>query len=567
MLFELYIKDFILIDEARIPFSSGFNVLTGETGAGKSMIIGALNLILGASASKEMIRLGAETALIKASFDMDADLVGHLEAIGIEADEDVLTISRELQSKGKSVARINGQICTLSQLKNLSSRLVDIHGQMDNQDLLNRENQLLYLDFYCGEKHLQDVQMLESLYKEIKIKQAVIDVLTEKVASQSREEDFINFQIEEIENAKLKENEDENLEKQFEFYTHTERIAESLGRLSSWLSGEYGEGAVSTLSKFTSDLQKLSGFDEAIASQNERLKEAYFILEDLSKDVSHYTDRLEQDPETLNQIQTRLDEINRLKSKYGKTIQDILSYCDLQKEALLQLSEIGDTLEAEKQAYAKLMASYDALAKVITSNRKQKAPQFSSELVQELKDLNLPDVQFEVQFSEVALGSRGQESAEFHIATNSGQPLRAMHKVVSGGELSRIMLAIKVLVGEDELTTMVFDEIDSGISGQTAHVVGEKLAYIAKNAQVISITHLPQIAVFGDQNYKIEKFDVDQVTKTVIEMMDHEAKTLEIIRLVGGNVITDATKQHAEQMIAHAETLKISRSPQTLRSS
>lgn len=565
MLFELYIKDFILIDEARIPFNSGFNVLTGETGAGKSMIIGALNLILGASASKEMIRLGSEAALIKASFDMEASLNLHLEAIGIEADQDVLTISREIQAKGKSVARINGQICTIAQLKNLSSRLVDIHGQMDNQELLNRENQLLYLDVYCGKEHLNDVTALETLYKEIKLKQATIDALTEKVASQSREEDFIKFQIEEIENAKLKEAEDVALEKQFEFYTHTERIVETLGRLGSWLSGEYGDGAVSTLSKFSSDLQKLSEYDDAIALQHERLKEAYFVLEDLSKEVSGYNDRLEQDPETLNQIQLRLDEINRLKSKYGKTVEAILEYCTEQKEALSHLSQIGDTLEVEKQAYEALLNAYEKMAQVVSQKRLEMAPQFSAALIRELKDLNLPDVAFEIQFTKVSLSAKGQETAEFQIATNSGQPLRAMHKVVSGGELSRIMLAIKVLVGEDALTTMVFDEIDSGISGQTAHVVGEKLAYIAKGAQVISITHLPQIAVFGDQNFKIEKFDVNQVTKTSIEVMDHEAKTLEIIRLVGGNVITEATKQHAEQMIAHAVSLKASQPSQSMR--
>lgn len=556
MLFELYIKDFILIEEAVIPFKDGFNVLTGETGAGKSMVIGALNLILGGTANKEMIRLGAEAAYIKASFDMPEFLQSELAEMGIEADSEVLTLGREIQIKGKSIARINGQVCTISQLKAISTKLVNIHGQMDNQDILNKESQLKYLDFLCGNEHVQNVSNLKVLHYKIKDKKSSVDLLKEKVASQSREEDFLSFQLREIESANLKKNEDEVLEKEFEFLSHLEKISENVGRLLNWIKGEYGEGGISILSKFSSDLEKLSPYDEKLGNFSKSLKDAFFILDDLGKDMDSYNENLEQNPEKLNHLQQRLDEINKLKSKYGKRVEDIAAYENVLRADLSALSKLAETLEHEISELEKLTEMYLSNARALSQVRQEHVSRFERLLTEQLKTLNLPEVVFEIQLTQKEMSENGIDEAVFFISTNAGQPVKPMHKVVSGGELSRIMLAIKILVGEDQVSTMVFDEIDAGISGQTAHVVGEKLALLSRKSQVVSITHLPQIAVFGDQNLMIQKSDVNGVTKTFIQAISAGEKTEEIVRLVGGKNVTDATILHANHMIEQAKAIK-----------
>lgn len=556
MLFELYIKDFILIEEAVIPFKEGFNVLTGETGAGKSMVIGALNLILGGTANKEMIRLGAEVASVKASFEMPDFLQSDLAEMGIEADSEVLTLSREIQSKGKSVARINGQVCTLSQLKSISVSLVNIHGQMDNQEILNKESQLKYLDIFCGETHLQSLLALKTMYHKIKDKQQKVGFLKEKAASQSREEDFLSFQLREIESAHLKADEDVLLEKEFEFLSHLEKISENTGRCLTFLKGEYGEGTASVLSKFSSELEKLSHYDEKLLNFSKGLKDAFFILDDISKDMDAYYEHLDQDPEKLNRLQLRLDEINKLKSKYGKTVDAILAFEMGLKEQLLALSKLSEDLEHETKALEALITIYDSEAQKISQKRKQNLPEFEKQLTEQLKTLNLPEVVFEIHLNSCEMSDNGLDEVVFYISTNAGQPVKPMHKVVSGGELSRIMLAVKILVGEEQSCTMVFDEIDAGISGQTAHVVGEKLALLSRKSQVISITHLPQIAVFGDQNLMISKNDVSGISKTFIQAMTPAEKTEEIVRLVGGKNVTDATILHANHMIEQAKVIK-----------
>lgn len=557
MLFELYIKDFILIEETRIPFHNGFNVMTGETGAGKSMVIGALNLILGAQASKDMVRIDADVAHIKASFETDAETQARLSDMGIGIDPEIVTLAREIQSKGKSIARINGQVCTIAQLKQVAEGLLDIHGQMDNQVLLNQDAQLAYLDGYCGRAHLENIAAMKQQYQLIKKTEAEIEALKTQIAERAREEDFMRFQLDEIDAAKLQPDEDVAIEQEFERLNRSDQMMGSLEKLTTWLSGEYGEGVVSTASSLGAEFSKLGAFDSHMADYGERLKDVFYILDDLNKDVSAYREQVDLNPERLGVVQMRLDEINRLKSKYGKTVEAILAYREELESALEQMDGADAHLDKLEAQQRDLMATYDAFAKDVSARRREMAQSFESALMVELKELNMKEAVFKLAFEAVDFSPLGYEHVAFTIATNAGQPLKPMKKVVSGGELSRIMLAIKVIVGgDDAVSTLVFDEIDAGISGHTANVVGEKLARLSAKSQVISITHLPQIAVYGDAHLWIVKFEKNGVTTTDIKWISGEEVTDEIVRLVGGKSPTEATLTHAAQMLEHARTIK-----------
>ncbi len=557
MLFELYIKDFILIEETRIPFHNGFNVMTGETGAGKSMVIGALNLILGAQASKDMVRIDADVAHIKASFETDTETQVRLSDMGIGVDPEIVTLAREIQAKGKSIARINGQVCTIAQLKQVAEGLLDIHGQMDNQVLLNQEAQLTYLDSYCGRVHLENIAAMKQQYQLIKKTEAEIESLKTQIAERAREEDFMRFQLDEIDAAKLQADEDVAIEQEFERLNRSDQMMGSLEKLTTWLSGEYGEGVVSTASSLGAEFSKLGTFDSHMADYGERLKDVFYILDDLNKDVSAYREQVDLNPERLGVVQMRLDEINRLKSKYGKTVEAILAYREELESALEQMDGAEAHLDKLEAQQRDLMAAYDAFAKDVSARRREMAQSFESALMVELKELNMKEAVFKLAFEAVDFSPLGYEHVAFTIATNAGQPLKPMKKVVSGGELSRIMLAIKVIVGgDDAVSTLVFDEIDAGISGHTANVVGEKLARLSAKSQVISITHLPQIAVYGDAHLWIVKFEKNGVTTTDIKWISGEEVTDEIVRLVGGKSPTEATLTHAAQMLEHARTIK-----------
>ena len=554
MIFELSIKDFILIRDAKLRFDQGFNILTGETGAGKSMVLGAINMVLGGQANKDSVRLGAEKASIRANFTSNDQVNAILETYDIPVDPEVLIISREVQAKGKSYSRINGQIVTLNQLKHITDQLLSIHGQNEHQSLLEREHQMQLLDAFGGGSLLKIKDEVHTFFEQMQEIEHEINQLNRKSEERTKKLDFLNFQIQEIEMAKLKVDEDSELEKEFEYLSNLGHIQDSVALAAAWFNGEFGDGAIGALSQLNGQFKKIEGFNSELDALTARMKELYYFMDDLSKDVTHYQEKLEVNPEKFSIIERRLDEINNLKSKYGKQIADILDNLAKIKSERDTYEAIEEILTEKNEKLSTLRTEYDSKARALSSLRKNAALAFEKALEHELQELNMKATIFKVEISESKSPlSTGIDEIEYVISTNVGQPFRPLKKVVSGGELSRIMLGIKIVLGKlDEVPTLVFDEVDAGISGITANIVGEKLSRLAKTCQILCITHLPQIAVYADHHFLIEKTSDDVSTETVLSKLDVSEIEQEISRLVGGVSVTESTTQHAREMLLSA---------------
>lgn len=558
MIFELSIKDFILIHDVKIGFDQGLNILTGETGAGKSMVLGAINMVLGGQASKDSIRLGSEKASIRASFLSSERINAILNEQDIATDEEVLVISREINNKGKSFSRINSQIVTLSQLKSVTDQLLNIHGQNEHQNLLEREHQLNLLDAFGGERLLSVKGDVLTFFTAMQSLESEISKLNKKSSERTKQLDFLNFQIQEIEQAKLKVDEDIELEKTFEYLSNLEHIQESVTHASNWLSGDFGEGALGKLSQLGGQFKKIEGFNTELDDLSSRMKELYYLMDDLSKDLDRFNEKLEMDPEKFALLERRLDEINNLKSKYGKQITDILDYLSNIKEEQSEYEAIESLILEKNEALSKAQTFYIKKAEELSTLRKQASILFEKALETELQALNMKATTFKIEIEEAKQPHQtGMDEVEFVISTNIGQPFRPLKKVVSGGELSRIMLGIKIVLGKlDEVPTLVFDEVDAGISGITANIVGEKLAKLAQSCQILCITHLPQIAVYADHHFSIEKTSDGVSTETFLKKIEGSEVESEISRLVGGVTVTESTIKHAKEMLLSAEMKK-----------
>lgn len=558
MIFELSIKDFILIRDVKIEFDQGLNILTGETGAGKSMVLGAINMVLGGQANKDSIRLGAEKASIRASFLSSETINALLSEQDIATDEDILVISREINSKGKSFSRINSQIVTLNQLKSVTDQLLSIHGQNEHQNLLERDHQMNLLDAFGGEGLLSLKDDVLTFFAAMQVLESDISKLNKKSSERTKQLDFLNFQIQEIEQAKLKVDEDIALEKEFEYLSNLEHIQESVSHATAWLSGDFGEGALGMMSQLGGQFKKLEGFNIDLDELSSRMKELYYLMDDLSKDLDRFNEKLEMDPEKFSLLERRLDEINNLKSKYGKRISDILDYLSKIKEEQSEYEAIESLIIEKNEALSKAKRAYQTKASELTNLRKEAAVHFEKALETELQALNMKATTFKIEIENAKHPLQtGMDEIDFVIATNIGQPFRPLKKVVSGGELSRIMLGIKIVLGKlDEVPTLVFDEVDAGISGITANIVGEKLAKLAQNCQILCITHLPQIAVYADHHFSIEKTSDGISTETFLKKIEGTDVESEISRLVGGVTVTDSTIKHAKEMLLGAELKK-----------
>jgi len=558
MIFELSIKDFILIRDAKLRFDQGFNILTGETGAGKSMVLGAINMVLGGQANKESVRLGTDKASIRASFIGSEKINALLLENDIPVDPEVLIISREVQVKGKSLSRINGQIVTLNQLKSVTDQLLSIHGQNEHQSLLERDHQMGLLDAFGGEPLLKIKEEVNSIYDQLQTLEHEISQLSRKSDERIKKLDFLNFQIQEIEKAKLKEEEDTILEKEFEYLSNLGHVQDTVSLATSWFSGEFGDGATSHLSQINGQFKKIEGLNPELEELSTRLKELFFIMDDLSKDLVHYQEKLEVNPERFSIIERRLDEINNLKSKYGKFISDIFEYLKKIVSERDEYESIEEIISEKNIQLIKTRNDYKVLALKLSELRKSAALDFEQALESELQELNMKATTFKIEINEAKSPmSTGLDEIEFVISTNIGQPFRPLKKVVSGGELSRIMLGIKIVLGKlDEVPTLVFDEVDAGISGITANIVGEKLSKLSKNCQILCITHLPQIAVYADHHFLIEKTSDATSTETLLMKIEASDVEFEISRLVGGISVTDSTTQHAREMLLNARLKK-----------
>ena len=555
MLLELHIENFLLIVEEKVSFLPGFNVLSGETGAGKSIIIDALSLALGSKSNKNFVRRGKDKADIQATFLIEENdrIKGMLTEHGINTEDDLLILNREIFGTGKSISRINGRIIPLSFIKQIGNQLLDIHGQHEHQSLLYSENHLNMLDLYGSkdiERALKDVAVKFDRLSEIK---SMLNSLDVDFKERERKIDLLKFQINEIEAAKLQDNEDEEVTRNFELLKNSKDIYGIVYESQKALTSDYEDNPsiLNLISDVNTKLNEVSKYDKKLEVFAQELNEVYFRLEDISTELRHYGEGLTFHEQLLVEYEDRLDIINNLKRKYGNNIIDINDYCESLKKQLNDLENSAQRIEDLQKEYSEIEEQYLVNAEKLSEARGIKALELQKLLMDELKDLNFNNAEFKIQFAKSSsYHKNGIDDIEFLISTNPGELLKPLAKIASGGEISRIMLAIKrILADLDAIPTLIFDEIDTGISGLTANIVGEKIAMIAKTHQTLCITHLPQIAVMADHHLFIEKTVVDGTTITTIDALDDQHKKMEISRLIGGSKITDLTIKAAEEML------------------
>ena len=557
MLQNIHVKNMALIDEADVDFGDHLNILTGETGAGKSIIIGSISTALGGKVSRDVIRKDAEYALVELNFKVNSpQILAELEKMEIPVDGDEVVISRRITGS-RSVARINGELVSLPVLRQAAALLIDIHGQHEHQSLLYKKNHLGFVDAFAWD-YLADIKkQAASAYQEYRICKKTLDEADMDESSRAKELDFLKFEVSEIEEAMLKEGEDEELETTFKRMENGRKIAESTAASYAYTSGEAGS-ASECLSRAIRELAPVSNLDETAGNLYSQLMEIDSLLNDFNHDLSDYQDSLEFSEEDYMTITERLNEINRLKTKYGTDIAGILDYGIKQQKKIQKLEDYENYIADLKRDLEQKEQKLEKVTKKLTKIRKEQAQIMEQAITEGLADLNFEDVKFSIAFEKSgSYSANGSDDVEFMISLNPGQPVRPLVEVASGGELSRIMLVIKsVMADRDEIPTLIFDEIDVGISGRTAQKVSEKMALIGRKHQVICITHLAQIAAMADHHFMIEKNVSDGQTKTSIRELKAEESTDELARILGGAKITDTVRQNAKEMQELAAQIK-----------
>ncbi|MCL2772250.1 MAG: DNA repair protein RecN [Oscillospiraceae bacterium] len=561
MLLSLHIENIAVAQKIDIDFKNGFIVLTGETGAGKSIIINSLNLILGAKPSKDMIRKGENKAMVSALFgEFDGITLKRIEELGVELDSPEILIQRDVTDEGKSSSKINGRSISVSLLKDLSKYLINIHGQHDSQTLLSPGNHILFLDNFAGvEKELEEYSIVYEKVNGIKSK---IAELSKDEQNKQRTIDLLKYQINDIDNAKLKPGEEEKLEETKKYIQNSEKIIKSIKVIQVSLAySEKGISAVDQMKRAVSSLKYVADFVPDSSKYIDRLEECISEVTDIAElaagSISGEFENLENPTEKLNKIENRLYQLSRLKSKYGSSVEDILEYKNKIVEDLDNIIFADEKIEKLKNELSGEMAGLSKLADILTEKRKKAAKILEKKIMDELKFLEMSKVAFEIKIDKnfegdggVRYSSKGGDDIEFLIATNPGEPTKPLERIASGGELSRIMLALKsVFAKKDGIDTLIFDEIDTGISGRTAEKVGVKLKSIAKDIQVICVTHSAQIASLADTHFLIEKHEVAGRSATIIKELNKEERIKEIARIMGGITITDSVINTAKEMI------------------
>ena len=549
MLLNLHVKNLAIIDEVEVDFSGQLNVLTGETGAGKSIILGSVDLALGGKVSRDLIRKGAEMALVELTFSVESpEQRRALEDLGITLEEDEVLISRKLMSK-RSVSRINGESVTLGILKQVAGILIDIHGQNEQQSLLYRSRHMEILDRYARES-LEDrkEQFAESYhcYRQLQEKLKEGQVPEEE---RLREISFLQYELDEIENAAVQAGEEERLEEEYQRLSHASAIAEGLSE-TYHLTSAGNVAASDLIGEGLRTLLKLSEYDEKVSEFSEQLSEIDSLLTDFNRDISGYMEDFIVDPQAQNEVEQRLNQIRMIKSKYGSTTEQIAEYAFGLREKLGRYQEYDKYREGLQEQIRQEEEKLQCLGTEISRIRRQCASVLEKEITQALIELNFLQVQFEIAIRPLEeYTPQGLDEVEFMLSTNPGEELRPIGSAASGGELSRIMLAVKAVLAEhDEISSLIFDEIDVGISGRTAQKVAEKMALIAKTHQVICISHLAQIAAMADTHYLIEKKNEQEHTTTDIYSLSEEETVQELARILGGAKITDAVLESAREM-------------------
>ena len=558
MLQSLHVKNLALLEETEVEFGEGLNILTGETGAGKSLLIGSINLALGGKFDREMLRAGAESALVEIRFSGDKAVTDKLREMEIEVEPDEsVFISRKLQP-GKNICRINGESVSARQVKELAELLLDIHGQHEHQSLLHRKKHLEILDAYCGEELTPLLEEAGESYRRMSELSSRIEEETLDEAARRREQDLAEYEWREITESHLQPGEDEELENRFRFMNNSRRILEGLYETGSYTGNDSEQGAGSNLGRALRGIRSIAGFDGRLEELAGQLAEIDSLLADFNRDLEVIKSECEFDEAEYAATEERLNLINRLKGKYGNSIEEVLSAAQNRRERLDKLADYDAYLERLQRDLKAQEQRYAEVCEEITAVRRKNAMELEKELLEALKRLNFLTVSFQIAVEEKQVRTaHGWDEVEFLISTNPGDPIRPISQVASGGELSRIMLAIKTVLAErDSIDTLIFDEIDTGISGRTAWRVSEQLSILAGAHQVICITHLPQIAAMADRHFCIAKSSTEDNTITDISCLSDRDSLAELARLLGSDSFSEAALENAREMKRQADQFK-----------
>ena len=558
MLLELSIRNVALIERLRIEFEPGLNVLTGETGAGKSIVVDSVNLALGARAARDLVRSGEEKAVVQAVFDMPEHVAPLLQELGVESGDGLVALTREVTSAGRSLSRINGQVVSAAQLKQVTALLMDVHGQHEHQALLSPQLHRDFLD--DGGDAIHRTLLLDVAQKHARFRALERDA--EKLRLDERERvrtvDALTRQIEEIRAVRPRPGEDEKLTKKLSLYEHGEKIAQAVGAAYGYVYRGEGRAlaAQDALSRAASEMASIADLDPRFEALRARLEELFIYAQDAGGELQRIRDTLDYDPAAAERAADRLQELKRLKRLYGPELSDVLGFYEEAKTRLSALNE-NDALraEAEKSRDEAKAALVDACG-ALTNSRRALSERLSARLIEQLKDLGMGRTRFEVELKPGEPTARGADEIQFLISPNPGEPVKPLSAIASGGELSRIMMAFKAIAADEGgVSAMIFDEVDTGVSGRMAQAVGEKMAQIARNRQVICVTHLPQIAALAGAHYLVEKTVEGERTGSNVRKLDREGRIGELSRLVGGAGDPESSRRHAENMLDAAQAL------------
>ncbi|MEJ8751060.1 DNA repair protein RecN [Lagierella sp. ICN-221743] len=554
MLAELYIQNFVIIEKLQVEFDPFFNVITGETGAGKTILVNALKLLIGDRFQKSYIGQYGNTSIVEGKFLISSEeRLNRFKEMGYELEDGVLIVTRESQSEGISNNRINGRSVTLGFLKEMMQDLIDIHSQNENQTLLNKSNYISILDAFSPDGNKKILEDLNKNLKELQSLRSKLSSLSLSSEEIDREKDILRFQIEELESIDLENFNEEEIENEFKVLSNVDRIKISMAEISErFKSSDFGKFEVlGSLSEIVTELSELKELDLELKEVFDRIESSYYELEDVYRDIESYQDHLYYDEERLQLLDDAIANITNLKRKYGSDISDLIDFREKSKERLNALEKIEENTARLNKEINKKYLDCKKLCNILTDIRKKVSNKLEKDILENIKGLNMPNAKFSIDFYEdEKITSTGNDIIEFNISTNMGQPLMPLNKVASGGELSRIMLALKTsLASIDNVDTLIFDEVDTGISGRTAILVGEKLQKISKSRQIITISHLAQIASLASSHKLIEKSERDLDTISNIRTIDAKERVMEISRLIGGIDITENTINQAIDMI------------------
>lgn len=556
MITNLYVKNLALIDEIEIEFSNGLNILTGETGAGKSIILGSINLALGNKATSDIIGHYGESGLVEVTFSVDDNKAKELATYDIYPENNELTISRRIM-EGRSVIKINGETVSNSVVKKITALLIDIHGQHDHQSLLYKATHLEFLDRYA-KNEISDIKTrLKAAYKDFKSSENKLAEFTISEEERLRNISFLQYEIDEIEAADIKDNEDIELEALYRRILNSKKITEEIDYISKNICDD-NNCAGNEISRALLSLNRITEYDENLVPLYNELADIENLFNDFNRDLKSYMNEIDFDDRIFDTTEKRLDKLNGLKAKHGGSLDSVKEALIASKEKLDFYKEYEDNLKLAEEAYNNNYDKLMDLCQKLSFLRKKSAKNLEADITKALLDLNFSQVKFEIRFTQTERPSdNGFDEAEYLISLNPGEDLKPLSKIASGGELSRIMLGLKsVLAGKDDIDTLIFDEIDTGISGRTAQKVSEKMALIAKKHQVICITHLPQIASMADTHFLIEKNVMDNTTRTTIHKLNAEEIITELSRMLGGTEINGIVYDNAKEMKRQADELK-----------